>query len=125
MFTLRRLSLVTSLLFAFLSLANAAEPSKDALSSKQVKQLIASATTPEDHQKLARHYTAMAARHEAEAVEHEELAEYYAKNPQYGVKTPLAPNTPQHCKSYAEHCRKAAKEMRALAAAHEQMANSK
>ena len=102
--------------------AEAADP-KEMLKSKQVKALVASAKTPEDHMKLARHFTAMAEKHEAEAAEHAALAEEYARNPRLGAaKIPMAPNSAEHCRYYAEHCRKAAKEMRAMAAAHEAMA---
>ena len=40
---------------------------KGELKSKEVKALVANAKTPADHTKLARHYTAMAAKHDAEA----------------------------------------------------------
>jgi hypothetical protein len=95
------------------------------LKSKEVKALVANAKTPADHMKLARHYTAMAAKHDAEAQEHEALAVEYTRNPQIGSsKTPMAPNSAEHCRYFAEHCRKAAKEMQAMAAAHEEMAKS-
>jgi hypothetical protein len=104
--------------------APAAEPMRE-LKSKEVRALVASAKTPADHMKLARHYTAMAVKHDAEAQEHEVLAAEYTKNAQLGAsKHPMAPNTAEHCKFYAEHCRNAAKEMRAMAAAHEEMAKS-
>jgi hypothetical protein len=104
--------------------APAVEP-KDELKSKEVKALVASAKTPADHMKLARHYTAMAAKHVAEAQQHEVLAAEYTRNPQLGAsKHPMAPNTAEHCKYFAEHCRKAAREMQAMAAAHEEMAKS-
>lgn len=98
---------------------------KGELKSKEVKALVASAKTPADHMKLARHFSAMAEKHEAEALEHEALAVEYTRNPRLGAsKHPMAPNTAEHCKYFAEHCRKAAKEMQAMAAAHEEMAKS-
>lgn len=115
-------SLVTLLLIGGSGLAAAME-SKGMLKPKEVKSLVANAKTPADHMKLARHFTAMAAKHEADAVEHEALAEEYAKHPRPGAaKMPMSGNTPEHCKYYAEHCRKAAAEMKAMAAAHEAMA---
>lgn len=51
----------------------AAEP-KGTLSSQEVRTLTATAKTPADHMKLARHYTAKAEKHEAEAKEHDALA---------------------------------------------------
>jgi hypothetical protein len=92
---------------------------------KEVKALVASAKTPADHMKLSRHYAAMAEQHDAEAKEHDALAAEYTKNPQLGsTKHTMSPNSAEHCKYFAEHCRKAATEMRAMAAAHEEMAKS-
>ena len=95
------------------------------LKSAEVRALVSNAKTPADHQKLARHYTAMAEKHDAEAKEHEALAAEYTKNPTgHGVKHPMSGQTAEHCKYYAEHCRKAASEMRSLAAAHQGMAKT-
>ena len=102
--------------------APAVEP-QGVLSAKEVKALLSNAKTPEDHMKLARHFKAKGAQHEAEAKEHEELAVEYKQNPQLGAsKHPMAPNTAEHCQYFAEHCRKAAQELRAMAAAHAEMA---
>ena len=120
-------TLASSLLFGLLvtlasGTATAVEP-KGAMKPKEVKALVANATTPADHMKLARHFSAMAAKHEAEAVEHEALVNEYTRRPTVSsVKRPMAPDTAEHCKYFAEHCRNAAKEMRAMAAAHEAMA---
>jgi hypothetical protein len=104
--------------------APAVEP-KGELKSSEVKALVANADTPADHMKLAHHYAAMAVKHDAEAQEHEVLAAEYTKNAQLGAsKHQMAPNTAEHCKFFAEHCRNAAKEMRAMAAAHEEIAKS-
>jgi hypothetical protein len=94
------------------------------LSNKELKALVASAKSPEDHLKLARHYRAVAEEHEAAAAEHEALADEYAKHPPRGpaAKQHLGPKSAAHCKYFAEHCRKAAEQMRELAAAHEEMA---
>ncbi|MFN0101374.1 MAG: hypothetical protein ACKV2U_04705 [Bryobacteraceae bacterium] len=101
-----------------------AEP-QGILKSAEVKALINNSKTPADHQKLARHFTAMAEKHEAEAKEHEALAIEYTKRPTgHEQKHPMSGQTAEHCKYYAEHCRKAAKEMRSLAAAHESMAKA-
>ena len=93
------------------------------LKSAEVRALVINAKTPADHQKLARHYTAMAEKHETEAKEHEALAEQYTKSPTgHEAKHPMSGATAAHCKYYAEHCRKAANEMRSLATAHQEMA---
>lgn len=93
------------------------------LSSAQVKKLTATAKTPADHMKLAKHYEAVAAKHEADAKEHEALAEQYSRNPTgHEQKHPMSGQTAGHCKLYAEHCRKAAEAARQMAAAHTGMA---
>jgi len=95
----------------------------DKLSSAAVRKLAATAKTPADHTKLAKHYEAVAAGHEAEAKEHEALAEVYTKAPTgHEQKHPMSAQTAGHCKTYAEHCRKLAAEARAMAAAHAEMA---
>jgi len=110
------------LLVAFTVSVTAAE-SQGSLKSSEVKALVMNAKTPADHLKLARHYTAMAEKHEDEAKEHEALAIQYTRNPTgHEMKHPMSGQTADHCKYYAEHCRKAAAEMRAMAAAHTDMA---
>jgi hypothetical protein len=95
------------------------------LPAKEVKALLTKATTPADHLKLARHFSAKAAEHDADAKEHEALAAEYKRNPQLGAsKHPMAPNTAEHCQYYAEHCRKASQSLRTMAAAHEEMAKN-
>lgn len=95
------------------------------LPAREVKALLANAKTPEDHMKLAHHFSAKAIEHEAEAKEHEALAAEYKDNPNlHAAKHPMAAKTAEHCKYFAEHCRKAAQELRAMAAAHEQMAKN-
>jgi hypothetical protein len=69
------------------------------LSASQVKALTASAKTPAEHLKLAKHYEAVAARHEAEAREHDALAAEYSKNPTgHEQKHPMSGQTAEHCK---------------------------
>ena len=129
-FEQRNRTLASSMVMAVLMVISvghapaAGEPAGE-LKPKEVRALVASAKTPADHMKLAHHYTAMAAKHEAEAVEHEALAVEYSKNPPMAAsKHPMAVNSAEHCKFFAGHCRDAAKEMKAMAAAHEEMAKS-
>ena len=104
---------------------SAAEQQKAILSSKQLKALVATAKTPADHLKLARHYAATADKHEADAKEHMALAAEYRRSPRVSeIKRPMAGDTAAHCEYYAEHCRKAAQEMRTLAKMHEEMAKA-
>jgi hypothetical protein len=51
----------------------------DILSSKEVQDLIANGKTPADHLKLAKHYTALAARYDAEAADHVAEAKAYRR----------------------------------------------
>ena len=93
---------------------------KPSLSKKEVKALIASAKTKEDHLKLADFYKGEAVR--AEAKDHDEMAEMYRKNP-----TPMAVKHPEafgegHCKEIARRYRESAAKTQELAAMHEQLA---
>lgn len=120
----RLMTLRTLILLASAMPTLAAQP-QGILKSAELKSLVSNAKSPADHQKLARHYTAMAEKHDLEAKEHESLAAEYTKNPTgHEVKHPMSGETAAHCKYYAEHCRKAATEMRSLAAAHQAMAKS-
>ena len=97
---------------------------KPSLSKKDVKALIASAKTKEDHLKLADYYKGEAARLEAEATDHDEMGEMYRKNP-----TPLAVKHPEaigegHCKEIARRFRESATKTQELAAMHEEMAKA-
>jgi len=115
---------VTLFLLASAVPAGAVEP-QGILKSAEVKMLIKAAKTPAEHQKLARHYTAMAEKHEAEASEHDALAAAYTERPTgHEMKHPMSGQTAEHCKFFAEHCRKAAKEMRSLAMAHQEKSKS-
>jgi len=98
----------------------------DLLTAKQVRTLIATATTPADHLKLQKHFLALAARYEADANEHAADAAAYRKNPNFAEsKNPAGPGTAAHCDRFAELDRQSAKESRDLAAAHEHMAMAK
>ena len=108
------------------AIAAQARKSTDLLTSKQVKELVATATTPADHLKLSKHFTALAAKYEAQANEHAAEAQAYRKNPTFmESKNPSGPGTAAHCDRFAELTRQAAKEARELASAHEHMAVAK
>jgi hypothetical protein len=51
------------------------------MSKAEVKELIAKASTSEDHHRLAVYFNQKAEMMDAEAVEHDELAREYANNP--------------------------------------------
>lgn len=94
---------------------------------KQVKALIASAKTSEDHRRLAVYFNQEADRLEADAKAHAELADVYRQsaNRMDGGKqsgTGSIFRTTEHCDSAAKSMREAAQDLRELAAEHEQMA---
>lgn len=99
------------------------DESSDRLTKKEVKALVATAKTPEDHLKLARHFRQQADTLEAEAKEHDELALEYRKNPSpMAMKMPMSGRSAEHCEYFARSAREAAKAARELAASHEEMA---
>ena len=103
-------------------LAFAAE-STPTMSKAEAKELIAKASTSEEHHRLAAYFTQKAEKMDAEAAEHEELAKEYFNNPGiHAMKHPMSGQTAGHCKYFAQAARKAGAEDRALAAAHEEMA---
>ena len=118
---MKRLLVITATVLG-LALGATATESK-MLSAKDAKELIASASKPEDHLKLARYYTAEATRLEAEAADHAGMAAAYRANPQITEsKLPGATNTTSHCDSFTKSLKEAAGNARSLAADHEAMA---
>jgi hypothetical protein len=103
--------------------AGAAAESPKMLSKKELKTLLATASTPEDHNRLAEHYRLKAEKLEAEANDHIEMAKVYrTRGGAAGTKWPLSTYTTKHCEDLAQDLQKAAKEARSLSAAHSEMA---
>ncbi len=91
-----------------------------------MKDLIANANTPADHERIAQYYDAEAARYEADAKEHKDEASYYAGH-QHPIATGHSPNNydhymVSHCPQIAAKLKEAAQEARDLAAGHREMA---
>jgi len=86
------------------------------LTKKEVKALIVSAKTPEDHLKLASYFRGEAKQQQDKAKYHEEMADLYKNNP-----TPRTQMS-QHCRQFAEEARKAAEAANSMADEHEKMA---
>jgi hypothetical protein len=107
--------------------AFAAQDSKspDLLSSKQVQELAANATTPADHAKLQKHFLAQAANYEVEAAEHVALAQTYRKPPTGRLMPGSATKRAEHCDRLAQLFRDAARGARELASEHALMATAK
>jgi len=103
--------------------APAQAAASDELRPNEVVTLVANATTPADHLKLAKHFAAVAARYDAEAAEHRAEAKAYrnAPNP-HETKRPGSPGTAAHCDRLAEAARTVANAARKLAHDHEALA---
>ena len=113
--------MTAALLLGGISQMTAAESVQ--LSKSQLKELIRSAKTPGDHQKLAEYYRAEADKLEVEAKEHEELAAAYrSRTDAVAQKHTMSGKTAGHCDYFAKSVREAAKADRQLAAEHELMA---
>jgi hypothetical protein len=91
---------------------------KSQLTNDQAKDLINSASTPEQHEQLAQYFNQKAAKLETEAKEHLDLANAYHKG-----KTPNMGNATL-CEQAAADERKAAQENREIAAGHHKEAES-
>jgi hypothetical protein len=93
------------------------------LSKADLKKLVATGSTPQDHERIAKHFDAKAVQYEMDAKDHEELAaEYTAKPTGHEQKHPMSGLTAEHCRYFAKEARRAAEEARTLAADHRQMA---
>ena len=109
--TVIAISLLTLLFWAGSSWAGQTGK-KSQLTDVQVKNLITSASTPEQHEQLAQYFNQKAAKLETEAKEHTDLANAYHKG-----KTPNMGNATL-CEQAAADERKAAQENREIAADH-------
>ena len=115
-------SIVASvLILGFAGSAAAQSPAEGRLSKKELKALLATASAPADHEKLARHFEAKAADLQEDAVEHEELA-VINRTPTPSTKGVPPVQWGQHCKSLATSLRKASAEAKKLAEMHQQLA---
>jgi len=123
---MKRFVTVTIMMTAALLLGGAVQMSAEEtvqMSKDQLKELIGSAKTSADHQKLAAYYNTEADRLEAEAKDHEELAGVYRKHTDaVAQKHTMSGKTAGHCDYFAKSVREAAKADRAIAAEHQAMA---
>ena len=93
------------------------------LGKAELKKLVATASTPQQHERIAKHFDAKAAQYETDAKDHEELAAEYSANPTgHEQKHPMSGLTAEHCRYFAKAARSAAVEARQIAADHRQMA---
>lgn len=124
-------SITAFLLFVVLSLTTLGtvsqargDEAKSKLSSKQLRSLIATAKTPEDHQKLAAYYRDMAAEAKANAAEHEKILAAYNQNPSTHPPAKAAGGPAEHCRTLIRLYNDEAKEDLAMADQHDQMAKA-
>lgn len=108
--------------FVLLAACLTGAASAQILSKAELKKAIATASTPADHERIARHFDAKAAQYEADAKDHEELAAEYKAEPTGSQKHPMSPLTAEHCLYFAKELRRAAEEARQLARDHRAMA---
>jgi hypothetical protein len=92
------------------------------LTKREVKKLAATATSPEDHLKLAAYFKTQADRLDAEGAGYEEAAAAYRQGPT--PKNLIAPNTAARYEYFAKAFREEARSHRTLAASQEQMAKN-
>ena len=81
------------------SVALAVEPAKE-LTKSELKTLIQTANTSEDHMRLATYYHAQATRLETEATDHGEMIAAYEKNKL--AYSPKHPTMEDHCNTWAK-----------------------
>jgi murein L,D-transpeptidase YcbB/YkuD len=93
------------------------------LTKQQVKALIKTASTPEDHMKLARYYRYEADKLKSEAKDHQEMEAEYDQDPSRHA-VPKWPTLGVHCKDLAGYFTKAAEEAEQMASMHEEMAKT-
>lgn len=124
-------SITAFLLFVVLSLTTLGtvsqargDEAKSKLSSKQLRSLIATAKTPEDHQKLAAYYRDMAEEAKANAAEHEKILAAYNQNPSTHPLAKAAGGPAEHCRTLIRLFNDEAKEDLAMADQHDQMAKA-
>lgn len=114
------LLLLSSVTAGLLSSHARAEGQTPSLTKKEVKALIATAKTPEDHRRLAAYYHSEAVDLAAKQQEHEEeLQEYFKNSSRYSSKYPTMGD---HCRGLAGYYGYAAKKAQTLADMHEGLA---
>jgi hypothetical protein len=98
---------------------NVQPPSNPSLTKGELKELIATAKSPEDHRKIAAYYEEEAKKLDEMKKEHTEMGAEYDKNPQrYPSKLGLG----QHCRNLAGYYGLAEQNALELAAMHKEMA---
>jgi hypothetical protein len=110
--------------FALATMVPASAGAKDKpLNKAELKTLVTNAQTKADHERIAQHFDAEAARYEAEAKDHEQLARFYQKSPDPALaKHPGSARAFEHCDSLSKNLRSSAEDARQMANEHRSMA---
>jgi hypothetical protein len=123
---IRTLSIASIALFATLAASAqtpAAQPASGQLTNREVKTLIATASTPADHERIARYYEAKAIEYRTEAGKHDAMLTAFQANPALN-NDKARPGTIGHCAYLAKSLKQRAANAQALAQQHEQMARA-
>lgn len=113
---------IVSLALASLGSLVRAQPVPKLLPKAELKQLIRTASTADDHRRLAAHYLALVERYESERREHDEMRAAYEKDPlRYPSKHPTMGD---HCRSLAWAAAESANKARKLADMHLDLART-
>ena len=112
----RRLPLVTALIAPLLFLSLVGVVAGSASEEEESRKLIETATTPEDHIKIAEYYEQQAVRMEDEAKFHSSLADSYKSRgkPLLGLA--------KHCEDLSKRYKEAAEDYKAMALLHKKIA---
>ncbi|HLH36360.1 MAG TPA: hypothetical protein VKX41_16940 [Alloacidobacterium sp.] len=90
------------------------------LSKHQLNTLIAIASTPAEHRRIAQYYRAKAQDYLTQSKEHEQMLAAYNANPSRGGKSRAV--FIDHCESYSQYFKDMAVKSQGLATLHERMA---
>ena len=112
---------MTITVIAQVSPASPVKPEK--LSKSELRSLIATATTPEQHMRLAKYYEAKAQHYLTESYEHQEMAEQFKRNPMMNNDKRVF-GTVNHCGYYAQSFKQQAAKMQESAHMQKQMAQT-
>jgi hypothetical protein len=123
---IRTTSVLFVVLFATLAMHGqlpAAQPASGTvqLTVRQLAALAASASTPEDHERLARYFEAKALEYRAEAQTHDAMLNVFQANPVMN-NDKLRPGTISHCYYLARSLKQRAARAEALGRQHQRMA---
>jgi hypothetical protein len=110
------LLLVTALIATFMFFSFMVGVPGKASEEEETHKLIETATTPEDHIKIAEYYEKQAAKAEVKASSHASMADSYKNRgkPLLGLAT--------HCSNLSKRYREAAEEYKAMAMEHRKIA---